>query len=145
MNDYEGYLREKSCGAVVYKVESGIIMYLLIKHLNGGHWSFPKGHVEFGENETQTAEREVLEETGLNVEVDTAFRFEMEYSPVPRVIKKAIYFVAESMGGIVVNQPEEVIESAWFDYDEAFISMTHDESKKLITEANIYIKKKHII
>ena len=41
-------------------------MYLLARH-NGGHWSFPKGHVEKNETEKETALREIREETGLNV------------------------------------------------------------------------------
>ena len=56
---------EKSCGAVVFRKYHGNIELLLIKHVVGGHWSFPKGHVEAGESERQTALREVREETGL--------------------------------------------------------------------------------
>ena len=41
---------------------------VLLRHRFGGHWSFPKGHVEAGETERQTALREVKEETGLTVE-----------------------------------------------------------------------------
>ena len=59
--------REKSCGAVVYRYNNDVLEVLLIRHRFGGHWSFPKGHVEEGENEFQTALREVKEETGLTM------------------------------------------------------------------------------
>ncbi len=39
-------LHEKSCGAIVYRKFHGNTEILLIKHVNSGHWSFPKGHVE---------------------------------------------------------------------------------------------------
>ncbi|MBD3304395.1 NUDIX domain-containing protein, partial [Candidatus Woesearchaeota archaeon] len=39
--------------------------YLLVKHKEGGHWDFPKGHAEEGETEEETALREIYEETGL--------------------------------------------------------------------------------
>ncbi len=39
-------LHEKSCGAIVYRKSHGNTEILLIKHINSGHWSFPKGHVE---------------------------------------------------------------------------------------------------
>ena len=53
---------EKSCGAVVFRIgERG--PEALVIHQNAGHWGFPKGHVEPGEDEEQTALREILEET----------------------------------------------------------------------------------
>ena len=50
--------REKSCGALVYRVTpNGQKELLFIKHRHGTHWSFPKGHMEEGETEVQTALR----------------------------------------------------------------------------------------
>jgi 8-oxo-dGTP pyrophosphatase MutT (NUDIX family) len=49
---------EVSCGIIVFDGDK----VLLIKH-NGGHTSFPKGHVEKGENFEVTAVRETEEET----------------------------------------------------------------------------------
>ena len=50
--------KEKSCGAVVYRDGDAGMEVLLIKHKNGGHWAFPKGHVEKKETEAQ---KEALE------------------------------------------------------------------------------------
>lgn len=61
---------EKSCGAIVYRRFHGNIEILLIKHINSGHWSFPKGHVENGETEMETAKREIMEETSIDVIID---------------------------------------------------------------------------
>lgn len=55
---------EKSCGAVLLRWECNELEVLLVRHRNGSHWSFPKGHVEAGEQERQTALREIREETG---------------------------------------------------------------------------------
>ena len=78
---------EKSCGAVVFRNKNDNIQVLLIRHLNGGHWAFPKGHVEKGETEEQTALREILEETGLAVELDNRYRQVVSYSPKKDVVK----------------------------------------------------------
>ena len=69
---------EKSCGAVVFTRVNGEIKYLLIKSVTG-FYGFPKGHVEIGESETQTALREIFEEVGLRVRLIPDFRREDEY------------------------------------------------------------------
>ena len=43
---------EKSCGAVVFTCIDGEIKYVLAQSL-GGHFGFPKGHVEPGETEVK--------------------------------------------------------------------------------------------
>ena len=57
---------DKSCGVVLFN--SGKV--LLLRHSStssrgGGHWDFPKGHIDEGESEIQTALRELEEETGI--------------------------------------------------------------------------------
>lgn len=89
-------LHEKSCGAIVYRKFHGNTEILLIKHINSGHWSFPKGHVEAGETEVQTAHREILEETSIDVIIDPTFRETVTYSPKKDTIKVVVYFLAES-------------------------------------------------
>jgi len=60
----KGSKRETSAGGVVYRVEDGTPLYLLIRD-SYGNWGFPKGHVERGEKPEDAALREVMEETGL--------------------------------------------------------------------------------
>lgn len=48
--------------------ETGEVLLGLRKASHGkGEWSFPGGHLEFGETIFETASREVLEETGLSI------------------------------------------------------------------------------
>lgn len=92
---------------------------LLIRHVNGGHWAFPKGHMEGNETESETALREIREETGLTVTLDTGFRAVVTYSPKPDVMKDVIYFAAEYIGGEAHRQVEEVTEICWVPAEEA--------------------------
>ncbi|MBQ7975641.1 MAG: NUDIX domain-containing protein, partial [Clostridia bacterium] len=53
-------IKEKSCGAVIYRTVDGTRQYFLLlnrKNNAKGHWGFPKGHTEAGENEYETASR----------------------------------------------------------------------------------------
>ena len=89
---------EKSCGAVVFRNDrsSGELKryVLMIKHSSFGHYSFPKGHVEAGESEKMTAEREVMEETNVKIHINEKFRQPVYYKPKPNVKKEVVYFLA---------------------------------------------------
>ncbi len=100
-------MNEKSCGAVVYRIgERGL--FFLVEHMIQGYISIPKGHVEGNESEEETATREIREETGLEVRLDTVFRHNVTYSPGEGIQKQVIFFAAEVAGGNMKNQECEV-------------------------------------
>lgn len=85
---------EISCGTVPYTVRGGKIYYLLIKERRSGHCGFPKGHVERGESEMETALRETLEETSITPTITEGFREEITYRLSNGRKKTVIYFLA---------------------------------------------------
>ena len=123
--------KEKSCGAIVFYLKEDKEQILLIKHSNSGHWSFPKGHVEAGETEVETAVREIMEETGVNADIDTRFRTVVTYSPKKDVIKDVVYFFATTDNYDTRNQEEEVSEVRWVDIDKA-PEVTNEEKMRPI-------------
>ena len=136
--------KEKSCGAVVYKiVEEKHLMFLVIKSKLGHHFSFPKGHVEGLETEVETAIREIKEETNLNVKVDTGFRTVITYSPKEHVLKDVVYFVATPIDdSLVIPQEAEVDTARWVSYPVAISRITHENEKTVLVEANKYLRNK---
>ena len=100
---------EKSCGAVIWREQESLPHVLVLQHQNGGHWAFPKGHVEGKETEEQTALREIMEETGLKVKLDPGFRRVVTFSPKPGVMKDVVYFAARPIGGKLKKQDAEPI------------------------------------
>lgn len=128
-------IREKSCGTLVFKDNK----ILMIKH-NVGHWSFPKGHVEKGETEFETAIRETKEETNIDVEIICDKRFIIEYSPKRGVLKKVVFFIAKPLSDDLKRQPEEIKDLGYFTYDEAFEKLDHNDEKKLLQDAlNLFV------
>lgn len=133
-------IREKSCGAVIFFENQGSAEILLIKHVNGGHWSFPKGHVENDETEQQTALREIGEETGLSVSLNTNFRKVVTYSPKADVVKDVIYFIAVAQSKCIKTQKEEVSDYIWADLDTAVNMASYENDKKIMAEAIDFYK-----
>ena len=131
-------LEEKSCGAVVWRREAGERHYLLVRH-NGGHWSFPKGHVEGDETEAETAAREILEETGLTADIHTAFRQQVTYSPKPGTVKDVIFFTAVPTGGREHPQESEISQLGWFSFPEAARRVTYASDEEVLLAAEAYL------
>lgn len=126
---------EKSCGAVIYRInEKNDIKILLVKNHNGKCWTFPKGHIESGENEQQTALREIKEETGLNVELVPGFRQTSYYRPFGRVHKTAVFFLAKAEKSVVSMQQSEIDYYLWVSIDEAMKMCCHENDTNILRE-----------
>ena len=131
-------IKEKSCGAIVYR-KNNKIEFLLLKH-NAGHYTFPKGHVENNETEEETAIREIKEETNIEVKLDTNFRYIVTYSPKPNVTKDVIYFIAEKTNGIETPQETEIELLKWAEKEEALNLITYDNDKQVLINAIKYLE-----
>lgn len=132
---------EKSCGAVVFSQFDGAWHVLLIRHEHGRHISFPKGHVEAGESERQTAEREILEETGVRVNVDTGFRAENRYMARPDVEKLVVFFIAVAEEQTPIAQEGEVAVAEWVEAGEAISRLTYEQDRRILRRAQKYLLK----
>jgi tRNA nucleotidyltransferase (CCA-adding enzyme) len=132
---YSNQTKEKSYGAVIINEKKE---FLLIRHKNGEHWDFPKGHKEEGESDRETAVREVLEETGLIVRLIDGFKEKTRYSPKPGVDKTVTYYLGFSMGKVTI-QEEEIMEYEYLPFEEALEKITFNESKEVIRAAKQFI------
>lgn len=131
---------EKSCGAVVFTRVDGEICYVLAQNLEG-YYGFPKGHMEAGETEVETALREIREEVGLSPRLIDGFRTCDEH-PIPKkpgVIKQVVYFLAEYEDQEIVFQKEELLSAPLVSYEEAMALFVFEGSKRILTEAHAFL------
>ena len=133
-------LYEKSCGAIIfYKGRQNNINLLLVKNSNGRYWSFPKGHIEQGETEHETAKREIKEETGLDVEICGNFREISEYCPFGKIRKRVVFFLARAFTDNVVIQESEIDSYIWVDLQQARKLCSYDNDLRIIDKAETAI------
>lgn len=134
-------LYEKSCGAIVIYKSGDHCKILLVRNHNGRNYSFPKGHVEQGETEEQTAIREVKEETGLDITIIPSFREVADYCPFGKIRKRVVFFMAQTMSDEVHIQEEEIDSYIWVDLNEAHHRCTYDNDLRVIRKARENISK----
>lgn len=129
---------EKSCGAIVYKIEKKEI-YILLIQMNRGHWAFPKGHMKLNETEEQTSLREIKEETNLEVNIVDGFRQNITYLSDTNTMKEVIYFLAKPKSGIIRRQETEIKSISWFKFENAIDILSYDKDKKILKQALLHI------
>jgi len=131
---------EKSCGTVLFTRKEGKIYYLLITPEGRNEWGFPKGHMEKGEREEETALRETYEETSVIPRLLEGFRHSFSYPIKNGKTKNVVYFLAEYSGQIPENCPGfEKIEYRLLPYNEAYSTLAFHNSKKLLEKANDFL------
>ena len=132
---------ETSAGAVVFTRTDGGVKYVITESVRGIH-GFPKGHIEPGETETAAALREIREEVGLNVRLDEEFKTVEEYALPGRsgLFKRVIYFLGEYEDQPIECQESEISSAGLYGCDEAMEMFEHDSSRRVLREANEYLK-----
>lgn len=132
-------LYEKSCGGIIFYKTKQNTKILLVKNNNGRYWSFPKGHIEEGETEQETAIREIKEETGLDVTIVKNFREISEYCPFGKIRKRVVFFLARAFTDNVKIQEEEIDSYIWVDLQQARKLYTYDNDLRIIEKAETTI------
>lgn len=120
---------EKSCGAIIFNDGK-----VLVVKQTSGFYGFPKGHVEIGETEKETAIREVKEETGLDIKIISDKRYTQSYIVKENVHKDVVFFIAKLENNNEKRQVEEIEEILWININEVENILTYDSLKELWKE-----------
>ena len=135
-----------ACGIIpIFINQKGEKQFLLIKAHHGGI-NFPKGHMEIGESFLETAQRELLEETGLTCKnIDSNNMITEHYTVVrpEKMIEKTVhYFIGYVETQNVAIQPAEIKDYFWLDAKKCLEKMNHKESKDVLKKALNILNKK---
>jgi 8-oxo-dGTP pyrophosphatase MutT (NUDIX family) len=126
--------KEQSFGILPLRERNGEWEILLVEHLKG-HWSFPKGRLEKNEDPQIGAERELMEETGLEVEqylvskkLNETYTF---FENDEEIEKKVHYFVAK-VKGQERPQPDEIKTCRWVSLEDGAALCTYKNTRALV-------------
>ena len=140
-------LREKSCGAVIFIRKGEGAQYLLLNYA-AGHWDFVKGNVEPNENEKQTVERELQEETSITgAQFIGDFREAIAYFYRRQgltIHKEVVFYLMEAFTDKVTLSFEHV-GYIWLDYQHAMEKLTFKSSKDVLSKAHDFLKENGLI
>lgn len=136
-------VKNKSSGAVVFFIEEGKVLYLILRAYR--NWDFPKGKIEQFEDPFDAAKREIAEETGLT---EICFYDDFIETPPYGRGKVARFYVAESKTKEVIlpvspelGRPEHH-EYRWASYEEAR-ALLSDRLKAVLDWAHKKIRAIH--
>ena len=144
-------IEEKSVGAVIFRRANvggaQKMLYLVLHyHTHDNYWEFPRGGVEKGESETQTALREIWEETGLketDLKFVEGFRAAMHYFYTlegKHRSKDAVYFLAESKTDAIKLSAEH-LEFKWLEYEDALKTLKFENARDVLKSAHDFLMK----
>ncbi|XP_078265911.1 bis(5'-nucleosyl)-tetraphosphatase [asymmetrical] [Rhinoraja longicauda] len=144
----------RACGLIIFRrlyrkqssscsSKTEAIEFLLLQTSYGRHhWTPPKGHVDQGEDDLQTALRETEEEAGLksnDFNLLEGYKKEMKYN-VKNVPKIVIYWLAELKdSNVEIKLSDEHQAFRWLNVDEACKLAQYQEMQEALREAHQFI------
>ncbi len=126
-----------SCGGVV--IFRGKVLLLYKNYMNKSDgWVLPKGTVEEGEEYTETALREVLEETGAKASIIKYIgKSEYRFTIPDDVVEKEVHWYL-MIGDSYYSKPqreEYFVDSGFYKYHEAYHLLKFSNEKQILEKA----------
>lgn len=136
--------RAVSAGGVVYRRVAGGLAVLLVE-TPGGQWGLPKGTPGGDEGLEEAAVREVVEETGLQVDregkIGTIEYWFVRAEEGQRVHKYVHFWLMRPTGGSIADHDAEHISVRWFPLEQAIERATHENTKTILRKAAALLDK----
>lgn len=127
---------------MVYCLEEGEPLYLLLRSVSDGYWGLPKGKVDPGETDEQAARRELAEETGItDFEPRDGFGRTITYSfsRCGEEIHKTVRYFLTRVGSREVEISPEHCESGWLTMRKAQERIPFANLRQVLQAADRFI------
>lgn len=144
-----------SSGGFIFSInnETKELYVLLIKN-NKNEWWIPKGHIEEGESQLETAFREIEEEVGIKkdqlkyIDLSDIYRFSFNDKEGTQNTKEIYMNVFDNIDMCDIkaeeNETTDILDVKWFSYEEALNKIIPFSKNELIKAKDIYTNYKLI-
>jgi 8-oxo-dGTP pyrophosphatase MutT (NUDIX family)/phosphohistidine phosphatase SixA len=129
-------VRAAGCAVWRSRDDDGVLETAVVHRPKYDDWSLPKGKPESGEHLLQTAHREVLEETGLDVVLgrrSVRTRYDVQLRDGGPAPKEVDYWIAQWTGG-EFEANNEVDELRWLTAEKATALCSHDHDRAILAD-----------
>lgn len=129
-----------SSGGVIFrKTPENTLEIALVAVKDGKVWSLPKGIVEKGEEASDTAVREVREETGLSGRIvekigDISYWYYIKEDNA-KCRKTVHFYLIEYVSGSTSDHNWEVDAAEWFPLEEALNRVSYKGDREIVQKA----------
>lgn len=120
--------------AVPYRFRDGELELCLITTTGKRRWGFPKGIIDPGENEEETALKEAVEEAGLSGEVDGPPLGSYTYSKWGRTLRVQVLLMKVQHAAERWEE-QRIRERSWVSPEKALELLDRPHLRKLVREA----------
>ena len=146
-SDYPDKRQAVSAGGIVYRTENDLVQVVICGRFNANTYNLPKGTPEKNETVSETAVREVSEETGLEVRVErfvgvVTYKFIGSHEKDAGFIdKKVIYFLMRPTGGSFSNHDEEFDTVEWVSESDLESRLTYGNEVSIVQKGLSMVKR----
>ncbi|KAK6624404.1 hypothetical protein RUM43_004254 [Polyplax serrata] len=137
---------KRAAGFVIFRKITSEFEYLLLQTSYGSHhWTPPKGHVDPGESDFETALRETKEEAGFgkdDLKIVESFKKELKYT-VNNSPKTVVYWLAELHKNTPVTLSSEHQDFRWGNLDSSCKLANYADFQMLLKECEDYLAKNY--
>lgn len=142
--EFQTFMEEKSFGIIPIWKEGRKYQVLLIRSKKYGHWGWPKGRGEIGEDAVTAARREFEEETGStdyflirDLQLTNSWEYEQDNK---KIAKTVVYFIGFVRNQKVKPQAEEVADYKWVNVETAIAELSFPDQRKILADAKKYLQ-----
>lgn len=134
---------ERASGVILFRNTSAAREYLIVKNRVGGHWGFPKGRLEPGEDELVAAVREVGEEVGITrLDLQPGFRECVAYRFIRNraVVNKEVTLFLARTDEEGAPEGHEIEALEWLPLPTALARLTYPEQRAALLRADAFLQ-----